>query len=70
MPELTTTELETLAVMLSSGARRMGTARNRDGEFAWTSGNGLTDAIWDMASGFYELQAGRDPFTGLVPFHG
>jgi hypothetical protein len=60
---LEVTELETLAVMLDSASKKMGTVRTGTGEYAWPMGHELTDAFGDMFGGFYQL---RDNTAAMV----
>jgi hypothetical protein len=59
LSEYTPTEAETLAAMLASALRHMGTAHkyvpgNVLGDYAWT-GTQLREAAEDLAGGFYSL---------------
>lgn len=63
---LTTTELETLAVMLDSATRHMTRARDLHGKYVWdgaadsTAPNNLGKAVTDMFEGFYFVQRDQD----------
>ena len=55
---LTVTELETLAVLLDSGTRRMSRARTDDGVyFVWTGATGIDEVYEDVFSAFYQLRS-------------
>jgi hypothetical protein len=54
---LTVTELETLAVMLDSGSRRMSRTLDTDGiSHVWEYSRGLGQAQSDMFDAFHELR--------------
>jgi hypothetical protein len=66
---LTTTELETLAVMLHHAGKHMEDARDENGEYVWTAGDPtdpahFTTAYNEILEGFYALQT--DPWAELV----
>jgi hypothetical protein len=70
--QLTETELETLAILITSAGRRMSQARDDRGEYVWphdpTSPVSFSASYTEMLEGFYALQP--DCWAKLVHVNG
>lgn len=62
---LTVAELETLAIMLDSGTRKMSTVRTEAGGWAWPQGRILSSAWTDTFEAFYAIR--NDSFAFGAP---